>query len=180
MSVPLFNLSPIIPIAADAIDTLILQLGKPCKLIYPPILKACPQGCPLPVGAKQATDVWRTGATSRPGNQSVCPLCGGSGQVSTEASETITLLCNFNPKEWFLSNKIGPSTNIDLRIPDGYCLTKGFLTDAPKVARATEAILATNVEAYFRYRYQLDSEPLDTSNIVQKRYFTALWKRKGA
>jgi hypothetical protein len=179
MAVPLFTLDSIKPIAQDAIDTLILQLGKPCRLIYPPVLKACPQGCPLPAGGKQATDVWRTGGSVRPGNLSVCPLCGGSGQLATEASEVITLLCNFNPKEWFLNNQIGQDTNLAVRVPDGHCLTKGFLTDLPKIQRCTSAVLAMNVEPYIRYNYQLDSEPLDTSNILQGRYFQAMWKRSG-
>ena len=178
MASPLFTLTPAIKgIAANAIDTLINQLGKPCRLVYPPVMVACPQGCQVVVGAKQMTDIWRTGGSVKPGNLSTCSVCGGTGQMAQSQSETITLLCNFDVKPW---KTISIPDNVDFRSPGGLCITKGFLTDMPKVKRCIEAVLATNVEPYVRYTYRLHGEPMDTSNIVQGRYFSAIWLRAGA
>lgn len=177
MTTPLFKLTPaILGIASNAIDTLINELGKPCRLNYPPILKPCPQGCPLPAGARQATDIWRTGGSVRPGNLSTCAVCGGTGQVAESQTETITLLCNFDVKPW---NNMDLPEEVSFRNPAGLCITKGFITDLPKVKRCLNAVLATNVEPYMRCTYKLHGEPIDNSNIVQGRYMSCLWIRSG-
>lgn len=173
----LFTLSAgVLAVTSNAIDSLIHQLGKPCRLVYPPVMQPCPQGCPLPVGKSQATDIWRTGGTARPGNISTCAVCGGAGQMAVTQTETITLLCNFMVKPW---NGLDLPQGVDFRVPGGLCQTKGFITDLPKLKRCIEAVLATNVEPYVRYTYRLHGEPLDTSNIVQGRYCQALWIRAG-
>lgn len=177
MATPLFQLSAaVLGITSNAIDSLIAQLGKPCRLIYPPIMEPCPQGCPVPVGTKQATDIWRTGTSVRPGNVNICSLCGGNGQMAVPQTETITLLCNFDVKPW---DNFDVPAQTDFRRPAGLCITKGFITDLPKVKRAINAVLATNVEPYLRYSYQLHGEPIDNSNIVQGRYMSCLWIRRG-
>jgi len=63
-------------------------------------------------------------------------------------------------------------------MPTGYLETKGYMRDMPKIVKAIEMILAINIQAYRNYRFVLDSEPIDSSNIVQGRYFIARWKRK--
>ena len=176
MTVPLFDISGIQQIAADAFDTLILQFGKPCRLIYPAMMVPCPQGCPTPVGAKQATDVWRTGGMTKPGNISTCAVCGGTGQITKEQTEEITLLCDFDVKPW---NRLQVPQEVDFRVPGGFCQTKGFLTDMPKVLRCQSAVLNTKAEPYLRYTYKLLSEPIENYKIVQGRYFQALWQRAG-
>lgn len=179
MAVPLFQLTPAIKqIASDAIDTLILQLGKPCRLIYPPAQIPC-GNCIFDVIGKKSSNRWRTGGPSFFPPNTICPVCNGVGTRATENSETITMLLDFDIKNWLLPGQFGLDTELLLRVPNGMCRSKGFLTDMPKVMRATDAILATNDEAFLRLKYQLVGEPLDTSNIVQGRYFYAYWRRSG-
>lgn len=175
MTVPLFDLSNVIPVAQDAIDTIILALGRPCRLIYPPLTKQCPN-CNWDTAAKRSSGVYAEGGPMPFNRGQNCPICNTKGVIETEQTDTITLLCNFTPKDW---NAMGLPAELQVRVPGAAALTKGFLTDLPKIKRCREAVLATNIEAYTRLRFQLAGDPLDVSNIVQGRYFIALWKRAG-
>lgn len=179
MSVPLFTLdNDIKSVSQDAFDTLILQLGKPCRLNYPPTQNYCPN-CVFDTAAGKSSGSYLQGGPTPFPNGTICPACGGKGYLAVSQSGIITMLCNFKPSVWQLQAIFGPKTPVNLRVPNGLCLTKGFLTDVPKVVKCQDAVLATNVEPYLRYRFQLASEPVDNNSIVQARYFDCLWERKG-
>lgn len=153
-------------IASDSIDDLIDQLGKPCRLVYPPLGAPC-TGC----GGAPAGH-WVTGGGATVGQGAACPLCGGAGLVYTEASETVTLLVASAPAQFF--RKAAPGVDV----PAGTIQTKGYVRDLPKILRAREMVLAPGALPH-TLRYVLDGEPVDVSNIVQGRYAVCQWRRAG-
>lgn len=174
-NVPLFSITNVVPTAQAAIDTIIQILGKPCRLVYPPLTVAC-NNCGFDSIGKRSTGTYIEGGPQPFPRGQNCPLCGGKYWIEQQQTDSITMLISFNPKEWASAGLSIPES-VNIRVPGGSAMSKGFLTDLPKIRRAKEVFLATNVEAYTRLRYTLAGEPLDVSNIVQGRYFVAFWNR---
>lgn len=160
-------------IAQQAIDDLIDQLGKDCRLIYPPRMVPCANCVFDPVGKKSSNHWLNGGPVPFPGG-TACPLCDGKGLRAEEVFETVRLLVAWNPKNWFIK-QMPPN----LQVADGVIQTKGFLSDAPKMLQAREMIVETPIEAFRRYRFVLAGEPVDASNIIQGRYVVMSWRRQG-
>lgn len=146
---------------ADAIDDLIDQIGKDCKLVYPPKLVPC-TNCSL--------GRWKTGGPM-PFTFGVCPLCQGQAVKATENSEVIRMLVSWNVEPDILM-----AAPVDLRHPNSIVRTKGYIGHLPKVKQC-DHMQIVNVDPYIHYNFKLYSEPIDPGSIVQGRYFIALWKR---
>jgi hypothetical protein len=155
----------------DALDDLITEFGKDCRLVYPPRMRAC-SNCPRVGG--QPTSIWRTGEP-QPFTASVCPLCGGTGKIADEKTETIHLSLQWDPKKFWRPL----AAEINLRLPFSVCQTKGYLTDLPKLKMCDHVILQTPVEGIVRKKFKLLGEPGDPSNIIQNRYCVATWEQVG-
>lgn len=156
-----------------AVDDLIDQLGKKCRLVYPPKFTAC-SNCVADAIGKKPGSRWRHGGPVPFPNGSVCPLCqGAGGHHAEEKTEEITLLCQWAPSEWLLGRG-----GVNVRIPTGTVRTKGYRKDLEKILMAQKIVLQTAMEPYVRYYYVLDGEPVDESNIVQGRYVVCNWRRE--
>jgi hypothetical protein len=99
-----------------------------------------------------------------------CPMCGGTGKITTENTEVIKFVLEFNPR------KFDPVWKSQLtRIPTGAVQIKGYLTDASKIIKAQ--YLRTDLQQYVEYKFVLSQEPVSAEKIIQSRYFTSLWER---
>jgi hypothetical protein len=153
-------------IAQNAIDDLIDQLGKTCKLVYPQITTPCPN-CIYDPSKQKSSNFYKAGGPI-PFSSGICPYCGGKGNLATRATEDVVFLCQWNPRHWFISA---------VRVPDGFVQVKGYQTILSKVVRAEYIEMQTPLSGSQYFRYKLDSEPIDQGNIIQGRYFVALLKR---
>lgn len=162
-------------IISDAIDDLIDQLGKNVKLVYPPI--AVPCTCQADLIGKKGPGIWSTGNPSPKSwsGTTGCPLCNGEGKQYEESSDTIVLLCNTDIKTFENIKGI----DVRLRQSGSIIQTKGYITDLPKILKCQYAIFQTDIEGIQQYRYELVGDPIDANNIIQNRYFIALWRRVG-
>jgi hypothetical protein len=105
----------------------------------------------------------------------ICPMCSGKGKEAQEVSEETTFLCAWEPKHFFV-----PIPTSKLRVPFGILQTKGFINPwLPKVIKCDHMIFQTPLEPYIRLAYRLVGQPGDGSNIIQNRYFIAVWELKG-
>lgn len=160
-------------IAQFAIDDLIDQLGKDCLLAYPPFPELC-NNCILdPIGNKSSNH-WTNGGPMPFPNGAICPLCNGEGYHYKENTKSIKLLIANSPSQWFVKAPAG------LQIPAGSIQTKGYMTDLPDVLQSRKLILQVSLEPMVRFTYELAGEPIDQGNIVQNRYWVAIWNRVGA
>jgi hypothetical protein len=158
-------------IIQDAIDDLIGELGKDCRLVYPPKMTYCVNCASDPIGHKPSNR-WKTGGPVHFPMGSLCPMCNGEGRRAEEVTEVIKLLCEWDPKKF-----VFPVPSLDVRTPFSVVQVKGFLTDLPKVLRCDHMVLQIPIEGIIRKTYKLSGEPGDYSNIVQGRYFVAVWTR---
>lgn len=169
-------------VAAAALDSLQAPpeqggLGKHCRLIYDPKQTKCPN-CGWDAANKTSNNKYKPGGPQPFPNGSICPVCMGKGVLLTPVTKPVVFLCNWNAKTWLPVPNIDPAT-INLQIPYGAVQTKGFVKDLDDVLTARKMIVDTNIEALRRYVYVLQGEPTLPGNIIQGRYFFAIWKRSG-
>lgn len=156
----------------QGLDDLITELGKDCLIVYPPLRVNCVNCVKDPIGNK-SSNVWKTGGPLPFPNGGICPMCNGSFTVAKENSETLHLLCAWEPRNFFY-----PIRNLDLKVPFGTIQTKGYMSDLPKIKRANYLVFELPIVPIIRQTYVLSGEPGDQSNIIQNRYFVATWERK--
>jgi len=163
--------SDLISLAKDAFDDLINQLGKTCALVYPPKFTDCPN-CILDSSGR-STNRYQSGGPI-PFTDGICPYCHGQGKFEQTTEESITLLCEWNPKNFKF-----PIPNADIRRPQSLLQTKGFIKDYRKIQRADHLIYQSDLQELSRKKFKLLSDGGDVSNIVQAEYFIATWEQHG-
>lgn len=152
--------SDIKDIATKALNDLISQLGKNCKLVYP----AEPQPCTS--CSDKSHYPWGGEGTL---SSVLCPTCNNKGVIYQEVSETVKFLLTWTPRDF-------TQHDLNIRMGDGYLQTKGFIHDFAKVKRCDHMIIQTDINNIVEYKYRLVGHPIDSNNIVQNKYFVAIWK----
>jgi hypothetical protein len=149
-------------------EMLQLQLEN-CELHYPPKNITCNNCAIDPIGGRSSNKYLTGGPMPFPMG-SICPLCAGRGVKTTEVTESISLKCELNPKNF---QKVG----LPIKVPDGMLQTEGFIGLLPKIQRCDYMIAKTDIEGSIRLSYKLMSEPTVIGNIIRNRYFIANWAR---
>jgi hypothetical protein len=160
-------------IAEFAIDDLIDQLGKTCKLVYAASPSPCPNCIFDPIGNK-SSNTWISGGPIPFENGSTCPHCDGTGLHFTTVTKDIKVLVANSPKDFF------QKMPANIQIPAGTIQTKGYMKDLPDVLQTRKMIFQLDVQGLVKYTYELSGEPIDQGNIVQGKYWVANWVRVGA
>jgi hypothetical protein len=168
-----FTLSPgIIALAKNAISDLIDQLGKPCRLVYPPKMEPC-VNCVFDSVGQKSSGRWVTGGPMPFPEGGKCPLCDEQGMLATEYTADIKMLIAWTPREFFLPPAPG------VQIPAGTIQAKTYIEHLPKIQQAREMVVQPHLEKLARWRFVLDCEPADVGNIVQDSFVVSQWKRAG-
>lgn len=163
--------SDIKSIVTDALDDIITELGKDCRLYYPATMSDCPN-CEYDSMAGKSANRYTVGGPIPFEENTMCPVCAGVGELATEATEVIRMLCRWNPKEFLVYAG-------NIRVPYSVVETKCHLIHLPKIKQATHMIVQLPIEGYQHYSFKLASEPVDKGNIIQGRYCVAAWERAG-
>lgn len=101
---------------------------------------------------------------------SICPMCGGEGKRGIETTENINLMVIWDAKEFL---NVGTVNN-----PDNMIQTLTFSSNTPKLKRAKELIVSTDIQGYTTYRYERASEP-HPCGFQSTDFVECLWKRLG-
>lgn len=149
-------------------DMITNNFGVPCQLIYGDDKIECPN-CVFNTITKGSSNVYKIGGPI-PFQNTICPYCNGAGYSLTQSTETILMRVYFSKKD-FLRIEV-PVTVVDSSVQ-----TIGFITDMPKLQRAREVIMNSNIESYSIYRYILAGEVLPFGLGPVKNYCVAYWKR---
>lgn len=166
----IFTITPQIrKIAADAIDDLIDQLGKDCLLQYDALKIDCPN-CIYDISTNRSTNKYQIGGPRPFPTGTLCPVCKGVGTLNSTHTDTVRMLCQWNPRKF----NILPG---NLEVPNSWVQTKGYMTDLPKIMQSKKMIIELPITPYIRATFNLWGDPIDAGNIIQGRYFIALWKQ---
>ena len=98
-------------------------------------------------------------------------MCNGNGKKPVTASENVNLAVIFEPRQ-FLEIEAPVNT------ADGYIQTLAKKDLTPKLQRAKEIIVATDVSGFFTHRYQRISEPLPIG-LGNNEFILCTWRRLG-
>lgn len=154
----------------DALDDLITEFGRECRLVYPAVWAACPN-CMYDAIGQKSTNRWRTGGPMPFANGTTCPICTGTGKKASEETDTVTLKLEWEPsKFWY------PVPGADIRVPGSICQTKGYVSDLPKVLRCDHVILDVNLQPVISTTFRMIKTPISPGNIIQDRYFVCTWE----
>ncbi len=156
----------------DATDDLINQLGKLCRLIYPPNVSDCPNCIFDDTTGRSSNRYNGTGPQPFP-DGTICPVCNGTGHVSTQVTKDITLLCDWEPKGLYLIAEGNIIT------PNSYLETTGYMSDVSDIMQAGKMLMELPIVPVISATFDLFSDPVDENAIIQGRYFSCIWKRTG-
>lgn len=159
-------------LATDAFDDLLDQLAKPCRLIYTSGQLLCPN-CVIDTSNGRSANVFNGTGSAPFDDFSLCPVCYGAGVIGENATEVVNFSIAMDPTSFWVK----PPKNF--QVPAGSIQTKFYLRDLPKVLKARKMVVQTSLEAFIRWVYHLDGEPLSPGNIVQDRYVVCNWTRVG-
>lgn len=141
----------LIKIYQDRIDSLINQLGKNVFLIFDPIIEPC-TNCTFDVVGNRSTGIYKAGGPTPFPRGQKCPYCKGKGFLERENVKCLKALIKWAPKE-FSNYQISVQKN------EGVVRLKTFLTDAPDIIKAKEAIIDHDIEKTFKLRVRLIKGP---------------------
>lgn len=168
----IFTLTPAIKkVIQNALDDLITELGKPCRLYYPGKVVPCPN-CVFDSTNQRGGLTFKNGGSVPFPNGTICPVCNGKDLKISQTSEVINMLCAWEPKNFW-----HPIPSLDIRVPFSLVQTKGYLIDLPKLVKCDYMIFDVDIEGYVSQKFKLVSMPGDRSNIIQGRYFVCTWEQ---
>ena len=101
----------------------------------------------------------------------ICPLCNGAGKKPITTSENVNLAVIFEPREFL-------EISTPVNTADGYIQTLAKKELTPKLRRAKEIIVATEVSGFFTHRYERVSEPTPIG-LGNNEFVLCTWKRVG-
>lgn len=170
MANPFLVSNDVIVLYQQGIDALITTLGKNCRLIYSPKVTPCTNCIYDPIG-KKSSNRYKTGGPVPFPNGSICPVCGGVGNISEPAEEIIVMVVQWNPK-----NFPGNRANVDS--PNAICRTYTYGHYFPKLQKCIAIDVDLDVSGYASYRCNRIREPI-MFGIQDSKYVEAFWQRAG-
>lgn len=158
----------------DALDDIITEFGKMCRIYYPARWVACTNCLVDPIGRK-SRNIWRTGGPMPFAKGTICPMCSSSGgHHAEELSEEIQLKIEWEPKRFWY-----PVPNVDVRVPYSICQTKGYISDYNKLVQADHLLIQIPIEPHVKTKFRMVGTPISPGNIIQDRYIVATWESRG-
>jgi len=147
----------------EVADSLLSELGINCKLVYPELRNEC-DNCILDVINQTSSNVYKSGGPY-PFSEGICPYCEGDGYKKVVTEEVIKLRVN-----WTRKNFIKFSTSVI--IPDGAIQIIGYLSDLPKIRRASYIIINYEQEVNSSWAFIPGTDAV-AHGFLNNRFFIA-------
>lgn len=158
----------------DAISALLLDaaLTVPCQFIYGVTKYTQCTNCVYNAATGKSSNIYLSGGAV-PFNQGSCPVCNGEGRLSvTTTEDDIYLGVIYNHKKWL------PMRGSSVLTPEDYVQTLCSITLLPKIMKAKEIIINTDIKNYVKQRFVLDGQP-QPAGLGEDAFIFAMWKRAG-
>jgi len=123
-----------------------------------------------PIGRKSSNRYQNGGPVPFPFG-GICPMCNAAGKKPVETYENVNLMVIFEPRQF-----LGISTPTNT--PDGYIQTVGKKEMTPKLQRAKEIVVSTDLSGFFPHRYQRADEPTPIG-LGNNEFVVCTWRRAG-
>ena len=123
-----------------------------------------------PIGQKSSNRFQDGGPAPFPFG-TICPLCNGNGKKPVISSENVNLAVIFEPRQFL-------EMSTPVNTADGYIQTLANKIMTPKLQRAKEIIVATDISGFFSHRYQRVDEPVPIG-LGNNEFVLCMWRRSG-
>lgn len=123
-----------------------------------------------PIGQKSSNRFQGGGPAPFPFG-TLCPLCNGDGKRPLTSSENVNLAVIFEPRQFL-------EISTPVNTADGYIQTLAKSVMTPKLRRAKEIVVSTDVSGFFSHRYQRVSEPVPIG-LGGNEFVLCTWRRAG-
>ncbi len=148
-------------------DSLIDDLGKVCKLLFPYKKLECPN-CFLDRRTGRSNGIYKSGGPVEFTNFTLCPWCNGEGRLEERIEKDITLRLYWEPRDW-----IG---GIPLENPAGLVQTIGYMSDLNDMEQAEKILVNSALEDTKRWECERAGEP-QPHGFRNNRYFIQMLRR---
>ena len=146
------DLTGVVPIYQNAIDSIIDQMGKNVTLYFKPTVTG---------STASNTDGIR--------GESKLPSFKQGTPTVTQNTMVVKCLIKYNPKDF---NSFGVNANI----PNGLMRLKTFLSYLPDLRRCEFVVPNSDVEDMIKTKYKLAREPIPIG-LQEDRYCVTFWER---
>lgn len=158
----------------QAFDDVVTELGRPCRVVYPPQWAPCVNCVSDPIGRKSANR-WRTGGPVPFSNGTTCPLCkGAGGHNAPPATADVELKI-----EWDRGRFWVPVPQSAIKGSLTTCQAKGLASELPKLTGADHLLVHLPVAPFSLHKFVLAGGPWFPHSIVQGRYAVTQWEARG-
>jgi hypothetical protein len=123
-----------------------------------------------PIGRKSANRFQDGGPIPFPYG-GICPMCNGAGKKPVTSSEDVNLAVIFEPRQFL-------EISTPVNTADGFIQTLAKKEMTPKLQRAKEIIVATEISGFFKHRYERVSEP-SPIGLGNNEFVLCNWRRMG-
>ena len=121
-----------------------------------------------PVGKKSASR-YLSGGSVPFANGQLCPVCNGAGRISQESTESIDLIVIWDYKSWI-------DLGVDINSPEGFVQTLSEMSTLPKLKKAKDITMYTNLENYVRHSFVRHGEPVPVG-LGQDSFIVTMWAK---
>lgn len=175
MAVPLFQITSdteITGLVRDGIDTMIEELGRPCKIYIEGIKQQCPN-CNFDQIQGRSSGIYN-GTGPKPFSSPPCPVCKGTGYDPTTNYQTV--IKTFSIKRNLKQQELVAAGITD--IPQDVIRIKGYVSDVPPLLQMKYMIIDYLNTDFIEEKCVKLSNPSPTGSIVPGRYFIMYLKRQ--
>lgn len=156
-----YNLTSLVPIYQNGIDSIINQLGKRILLVFEPQILENP--------TSETYDKIRNSVSKKPSFKQENP-------ATEEPTEIITGLTMWNPKESVIRRDLGMTgtTELHLGLDKTIVRLKTYMTDVPALRRCKYIVPNYDSEGIFSTKFTLLRGPLP-KGLGEDRYSVSYW-----
>ena len=155
----------------DGIKAMLESTGvtTPCRLNFGTTKYVLCDNCIYDPIAKKSANRYLTGGPAPFSNKQICPVCGGAGRIDKESNEEINLMVIWDMKSWI-------DIGVNINAPEGYIQTISDIDSLPKIKKAKEIIVNTDIEKFVTHRYIRHIEPVP-AGLGRDSFLVTMWKR---
>lgn len=152
----------------DKLNEAILLFNKTATVVYPEKQQKC-LNCYMNTMGGRSVNYYRSGGPIPFNRGTPCPLCGGKGFKSIEATDSVELRIYYRRRDFI-------DVGFQADVPNNVVQTVGYMSDYVKLTRAKELLVDTGT--YNKGRYKRISEPY-VQGFKQNptQYIVIFWER---
>jgi len=157
----------------DEIKALLESGGgsTPCRLIYGVTRFTLCSNCIFDAIGKKSSNRYLSGGPVPFTDGQICPMCNGVGRIPQESTESINLVVIWDYRSWI-------DLGVNVNSPEGFVQTISEMDTLPKIKKAKDIIINTDIEKHVRHAFVRHGEPAP-AGLCRDTFVVTMWKRYG-